>query len=217
MADQPMAGVTDGNSNAAASEAPRAGNARSTPGGTARYVLGLILFAGLYFLSGKFGLTLAFFNASASAVWPPTGLALAALVLFGLRLWPGVFIGAFLVNITTQGSLFTTLAIATGNTLEAVLGAWLLNRFAGGPKAFDRIHTVFRYLVLAALLSTIISATIGVSSLCLGGFGRWEQYRPLWLTWWLGDVVSDLVVAPFLMIWFGQPNVSRRPGQFLEI
>jgi len=145
------------------------------------------------------------------------GLALAALLLFGQRLWPGVFIGAFLVNITTQGSLLTSLALATGNTLEAVAGAWLLHKFAGGTKAFERIHTVFRHLALAALLSTLISATIGVSSLCLAGLARWQQFQPLWLTWWLGDVVSDVVVAPFLIIWLGPYKVRRRRRELIEI
>src|SRR3989449_11514773 len=84
--------------------------------------------AAAYFCAGKFGLSLAFVYASASAVWPPTGIALAALLLWGYRLWPGIFLGAFLVNITTQGSLATTLGIATGNTLEALLAAWGIDR-----------------------------------------------------------------------------------------
>src|SRR5213593_1117867 len=92
----------------------------------------------VYFLFGKLGLSLAFVNASASAVWPPTGLALAALLLWGYRLWPGIFLGAFLVNITTQGSTATSLGIAVGNTLEALLAAGLVQRFANGLRAFDR-------------------------------------------------------------------------------
>src|SRR3954467_12896822 len=95
----------------------------------------------LYFAAGKLGLSLAFVNASATAVWPPTGIALAALLLWGYRLWPGVFLGAFLANIITQGSVTTTLGIAAGNTLEALAGAWLVQRFARGPKAFDRAQS----------------------------------------------------------------------------
>src|SRR5436309_2709344 len=83
-----------------------------------REIVAILSLAAVYFSLGKFGLSLAFINASASAVWPPTGVALAVLLLFGLRLWPGIFIGAFLVNITTQGSVLTTLGIAAGNTLE---------------------------------------------------------------------------------------------------
>src|SRR5689334_24953312 len=88
--------------------------------------------AAVYFGCGAFGLSLALVNKSATAVWPPSGLALAALLLGGTRLWPGVFAGAFLVNILTQGSVATAVTIATGNTLEAVVGANLVIRFANG-------------------------------------------------------------------------------------
>ena len=133
-------------------------------------IAGIVALAITYFISGKFGLSAAFVNASATAVWPPTGIALAALVLWGTRLWPGVFLGAFLVNITTQGSLATTLGIATGNTLEALVAAGLVRRFIAGEKTFERAGRIFRFVVLAALLSTMVSATIGVTSLCLGGW-----------------------------------------------
>ena len=103
----------------------------------------------IYVGCGKFGLSLAFVNPSASPVWPPTGVALAALLIRGYRLWPGVFLGAFLVNITTQGSLATCLGIAVGNTGEALVGAWLVRRFAAGLKAFTRTRTFFRFVVLA--------------------------------------------------------------------
>src|SRR5437867_4272066 len=120
------------------------GNATATPSDLQEMIrrrfhngVAISILAAVYFCAGVLGLSLAFVNASVSAVWPPTGLALAALLLWGFRLWPGVFVGAFLVNITTQGSVSTTLGIATGNTLEAVLGAWLVGRFAGGLKVFD--------------------------------------------------------------------------------
>ncbi|HYY73020.1 MAG TPA: MASE1 domain-containing protein, partial [Candidatus Bathyarchaeia archaeon] len=171
---------------------------------------------GAYFLAGKFGLSLAFFHASASAVWPPSGIALAALLLWGYRLWPGIFLGAFLVNITTQGSAATTLGIATGNTLEAVIGAWLVGRYAGGLKAFERARNVFKFVVLAAILSTAVSATLGVTSLSLGGFAAWEDYQHIWLTWWLGDMVGNLIVAPLLVIWLTQPLFPLTAKQFVE-
>src|ERR1051325_902776 len=115
--------------------------------------------AAVYFACGKLGLSLALVNPSASTVWPPTGFALAALLLWGYRLWPGVFLGAFLVNITTQGSPATSLGIATGNTLEALLGAWMIGRFARGLKAFERVGSTFRFVLLAAVLSTTVSAS----------------------------------------------------------
>jgi hypothetical protein len=94
-----------------------------------------IVLAAVYALAGKLGLALAFVNPSASAVWPPTGIALAAILILGPRAWPGIFLGAFFVNETTTGSLSTSLAIAAGNTLEALVGAYLVNRFAGGRSA----------------------------------------------------------------------------------
>src|SRR5205823_8583686 len=90
------------------------------------------ILAVIYFIAGKLSLKLASLHASASPVWPPAGIALAALLFFGFRLWPAIFIGAFLFNLTTPGNIFTSFGIATGNTLEAVIGAWLIQRFAGG-------------------------------------------------------------------------------------
>ncbi|MCI0745145.1 MAG: MASE1 domain-containing protein [Verrucomicrobia subdivision 3 bacterium] len=163
-----------------------------------------LLLAGVYFCIGKFGLKLAFLHTSASPVWPPTGLALAALLLWGYRLWPGVFAGALLVNLTTLGtSVVADTGIAVGNTLEALLGAWFTHRFANGPRAFERAQDILRFVALAAIPSTALSATFGVTSLCVDGAAPWPQYLAIWVTWWLGDFVSDIVVAPFLLLWIG--------------
>jgi PAS domain S-box-containing protein len=166
----------------------------------------ILALAAIYLGAGKLGLSLAHIHASASAVWPPTGIALAALLLWGYRLWPGVFLGAFLVNITTQGSVATTFGVAAGNTLEALLSAWAINRYANGAKAFERARTSFMFVLLAPILSTVISATVGVTSLTLGGFAQWDQYARIWFTWWLGDAVGDLIVAPLPLIWMTQPH-----------
>jgi PAS domain S-box-containing protein len=171
----------------------------------------------VYFLSGKLGLSLAFLNASATAVWPPAGIALAALLLFGYRVWPGIFVGAFLVNVTTAGSVATSIGIAVGNTLEALVGAGLVQRFAHGRHAFDRPQDIFKYVFLAALFSTAISATFGVTSLTLGGFASWDQYGPVWLTWWLGDMVSDLIVAPLIFLWAGRRLQGFKWTAFFEL
>src|SRR4029077_15003032 len=115
----------------------------------------------IYFVVGKFGLMLASLHASASPVWPSAGIALAALLFLGYRVWPAIFVGAFLVNVTTAGDVATSLAIATGNTLEALAGAWLVNQFAGGKEFCDRPQGVFKF-ALAAGISTIISPAFGV-------------------------------------------------------
>jgi signal transduction histidine kinase len=154
----------------------------------------------IYFIAGKLGLMLASLHASASPVWPPAGIALAALLLLGYRAWPALFIGAFLVNVTTAGNFATSFAIATGNTLEALAGAWLVNRFADGTNAFDRPQGVFKF-ALAAAMSTIVSPVFGVTSLALAGFADWENYNAVWLTWWLGDATGDLVFTPLVLLW----------------
>src|SRR5207249_85824 len=118
--------------------------------------------------------------------------ALGASLLLGYRAWPAIFIGAFLVNVTTAGNVATSFAIATGNTLEALVGAWLVNRFAGGTNVFDRLQGVFKF-ALAAGISTIISPAFGVTSLGVAGFADWANHGAISLTWWLGDATGDLV------------------------
>ncbi len=161
-------------------------------------IIGLLTL--VYFIAGKFGLMLASLHASASPVWPPAGIALAALIVLGYRAWPAIFVGAFLVNVTTAGNVATSLAVASGNTLEAMCGAWLVNRFAGGTTVFNRPQGVFKF-ALAAVVSTIISPAFGVTSLALAGFADWANYGAIWLTWWLGDTTSDLLIAPLIILW----------------
>src|SRR6059058_5354486 len=154
----------------------------------------------VYFIAGKLGLMLASLHASASPVWPAAGIALGALLVLGYRVWPAIFVGAFLVNLTTAGNVATSLAIASGNTLEALCGAWLVNRFAGGTTVFDRPQGVFKF-ALAAVFSTIIGPAFGVTSLALAGFADWTNYGAIWLTWWLGDTTGDLLIAPLIILW----------------
>src|SRR5436305_14174253 len=161
-------------------------------------VIGIL--AIIYFVAGKLGLMLASLHASASPVWPPAGIALAALLLLGYRAWPAIFIGAFLVNVTTAGNVATSCAIATGNPLEALAGTWLVNRIAGGRNVFDRPQGVFKF-ALAAAISTVISPVFGVTSLGVAGFADWANYGAISLTWWLGDVTGDLVFTPLVLLW----------------
>src|SRR5215472_15913391 len=154
----------------------------------------------IYFVVGKFGLMLASLHASASPIWPSAGIALAAILVLGYRVWPAVFIGAFLVNVTNAGDLATSVAIATGNTLEALAGAWLVIRFARGNNFCDRPQDVFKF-ALAAAIAAMISPSFGVTSLALAGFADWTHYGAIWLTWWLGDATGDLVFAPLVVLW----------------
>src|SRR5436853_175955 len=186
-------------------------NARKIPTLPAISVLTLF-----YLIAGKLSLHLAFVHKSASPVWPPAGIALAALLVLGFRVWPAIFIGAFLVNLTTPGNIFTSFGIATGNTLEAVIGAWLVQRFAGGLRVFDRAYDVFRF-ALAVALSTLVSPTIGLTGLAIAGFADWANYPAIWLTWWLGDLGGVVVFAPLLVLWLAQPLRRLNPARDLEV
>src|SRR5688500_7657706 len=108
-----------------------------------------------YFAAGRLGLSLAFINDSASAVWPPTGIAFAALLVLGLGVWPAIFVGAVFVNVTTSGAVLPSIAIAVGNTLEAVVGAWLIARYAGGRAAFERPGDIVRFTLMTAIATAI--------------------------------------------------------------
>jgi integral membrane sensor domain MASE1 len=135
-----------------------------------------------------------------TAIWPPTGIALAALVLGGYRLWPGVALGAFLANSWTGIPVYSVLGITIGNTLEAVAGAYLLSQVAHFRPSLERVRDVLALAGLAAIVSTMVSATIGVASLLAADEIEASGFGSVWRTWWLGDMGGDLVVAPALMV-----------------
>jgi integral membrane sensor domain MASE1/anti-sigma regulatory factor (Ser/Thr protein kinase) len=179
------------------------------------YAAKLVGVAAVYYGSAKLGLELAFETRSVTAVWPPTGIALAAVVLWGRRMWPAIALGAFLANSWTGIPLYAVLGITAGNTLEALLGAYLLRRFAGFRPRLERVRDVVS-LVVAGALSTTISATLGVTSLLVADAISGDQFGSVWRTWWLGDLGGDLVVAPALLIAATQWPFNRAPGGPLE-
>ena len=180
--------------------------------------LRMIAVAGVYFIAGKLGLLLANVHTSVSPVWPATGIALAALLGWGIELWPAVFIGALLVNVSAALPADTSillrvaqaLGIGIGNTLEALVAAQLVIRFAGARNPFQQVANVFRYTFLAGSLSTAVSATIGTLTLLACGFMRAHAYPAAWLTWWLGDMIGAMLVAPLILLWTAKPGL--RPG-----
>jgi integral membrane sensor domain MASE1/anti-sigma regulatory factor (Ser/Thr protein kinase) len=167
-----------------------------------------------YFGSAKLGLALAFSNESVTAIWPPTGIALAALVLGGRGLWPGVLLGAFLANVTTDVPVYTAAGIAMGNTLEAVVGAWLLERFGFRPTLL-RLRDLFALVVFGAAISTAVSATIGVVSLSVGD-SLSESTLTTWRLWWLGDMGGDLLVASTIFVLVTHWPYRDLPGSAVE-
>lgn len=171
----------------------------------------------VYFVTGKLALKLAFFNASATPVWPCSGIALVILLTLGYRLWPVIFVGSFLVNLTTAGSILTSAGIATGNTLEAVLGCYFVLRYAGGRHAFERSQHIFKFTLWAAMLSTAVAASVGCSTLWIGGFVSSRDYSSTWFTWWLGDGVGILLLVPLLLLWAENPRFNWSRNQIFEL
>ena len=179
-------------------------------GGWVKYVVEVFAIAVVYVALAKFSLALASVNPSASPIWPPTGFALATMLLLGYRIWPAILVAAFIVNATTAGSLYTSLAIATGNTLECVIGAYLINRWSDGLGTFDTPAGVGRFAALCFLPSTAISATLGVVSLSLAGYADWANFAPIWLTWWMGNVAAALLITPVIVLWAKSPARSLK-------
>jgi signal transduction histidine kinase/ActR/RegA family two-component response regulator len=157
--------------------------------------------AAVYFGAGKVGLSLASLAEQITLVWPPTGIALAAVLLFGYRVWPGIALGAFLVNVASQEPPLVAAGIALGNSLEALIGAVLLQRLISFRNTLERLKDALGLIILAAILTTAVSASVGVAALCLGRLQPWTAYPYLWSEWWLGDAMGNLVIAPVILSW----------------
>lgn len=179
------------------------------------YLMHVALLVALYVGTAKLGLSLHAVGGFATAVWPPTGLALVALVLGGYRLWPGIALGAYLVNVWAGAPLLVAAGMALGNTFEALLGAAFLRHVVRIRPALDRLRDVAG-LVGAALLSTLVSATVGATSGWLGGVIATDVYDKAWRTWWLGDMNGDLVVAALLLTWSTRPKTILSSRLLLE-
>jgi PAS domain S-box-containing protein len=178
--------------------------------------VGLIsIVAALYFAAAKLSLMLAIPPGYATAVWPPSGLALAAVLLAGNRAWPGIWLGAALANVTVQSSALVAVFIGTGNALEAVLGASLIRHFMGVPRRFERGEDVFKFVGLVAIAS-IVAATIGVLSIVATGAIAWVDFPAHWWTWWQGDTTGIIIVTPLILLWTDTPPEARRLSRKLE-
>jgi PAS domain S-box-containing protein len=175
-------------------------------GGEGTVIRGLLLLlvrigllAVVYFGAGRLGLHLAVLPGNVSVLWPPTGIALAALLTFGLRLWPGVALGAFVVGISTGVAPEVAAGMAVGNTLEALVGAALLRRPLPDRFSLDGLPEFLALIGLGAVLSPILSAGMGVASLCLGGAVPWSSFPWLSTSWWLGDALGAVILVPALL------------------
>jgi PAS domain S-box-containing protein len=196
---------------------------------TLKNSLRILAVALIYFLTARFSLLLQFDNSNSSPVWPPSGIALAALIIFGRKFWPAIFIGAFSANLVAfisnnvagvPTAIATSLCIATGNTLEALTGNYLLknkNYILGISRHstelesagwFQRVNNVFWFLY-TSLIMCIVGAVIGPASVYLAAIINQENFMNVSFTWWVGDVSGVLVTTPLLLAWF-KPATEKK-------
>src|SRR5215469_782670 len=172
-----------------------------------------VALAALYVATGYVGLEIAGYARSVTLVWPPAGIALAALALGGRKLWPGIALGAFVVNLSTGVTTAVALGIATGNTLGALVGVELVERI-GVSTSLSRRRDVVA-LIAAAAGFPLVSASVGVATITLGGVIPSSQALGAWVWWWVGDGVGILLITPVLLTWFS-PNPVGARGRSLE-
>ncbi|HEY1350648.1 MAG TPA: MASE1 domain-containing protein [Ktedonobacteraceae bacterium] len=180
------------------------------------YGLALLTLAAVYVSVGRLGLSVETVSHFATLVWLPSGLAVAALFLWGNRLWPAILLGAFLTNLFTDAPVPVAIGISLGNTLEAVVCVALLRRVRVHP-ALSCVRDVLVLLLLAAPLSALLSATVGVGSLLLGGIVGWSAVPVTWSTWWCGDLMSLLLLTPLLFTWHGWSHAPFARWRLLEM
>ncbi len=178
-----------------------------------RYLAMIAVLALAYYAAAWLGLRVTMVSSNVSPLFPATGVALVGLLLFGYRLWPGIALGAFWAT-APDTSLWVGLGVAVGKTLEAGLAVYLMRRLAGFGRSLDRLQDVLGLVFFGAMLGSVVGATMGVASLCLGNFAAWEAFFDLWLVWWVGDTMGVLLTAPF--IWYGRSRFESEwtsPGR----
>ena len=180
------------------------------------YGLALITVTALYFGSGRLGLSLGAVSGFAALIWLPSGLSVAALFLWGFRLWPAVTLGAFFVNLFTGAPWPVAVGISIGNTLEAVVTTALLKREKVRPN-LESQYDVLVLALLAAPIGATISATVGVGSLWVGRVIVWPSVFATWGAWWLGDMISLLLLTPLLLTWSTLPQGRTSHKRLLEL
>lgn len=164
-----------------------------------RYVLQLAFVFALYFGAGKLGLAVPFTSSNVSPIWPAAGVAVAAVLIWGIQIAPAIAFAAFLVNFLTPVPTFASIAIGLGNASSAVIAGYLLKHFADFETSLPRLKDVLRLVVVAAVLATAVAASVGVTALTLVDAKAWTGYGSAWRIWWLGDAMGVLVVAPLLL------------------
>ncbi len=194
------------------------------------WMLQILGLAFAYFVTGKIGTFLAIPPGYATAIWPPSGIALAGILLYGYRVWPGILLGSLLVNFSTTWdirssfdifiSITIVLAISTGAALQAIVGAYLLRRFAGFPNSLGNEKEVFSFMLFGGILSSLVNSTLSVTTLVLSNRIPITNFLTNWGTWWVGDVIGVFIFTPLVLIWTLRPSsdwVNRRKAISLAV
>lgn len=182
-----------------------------------RYFAQLLLVAVLYYITGRLGLLLAVPPGFATAIWPPSGIALAAVLVYGYRVWPGILIGSFILNLSiadsqldSEISTMLALTIALGASLQAVFGAVLVGRFARFPNPLEQVRDVISVLLLGGVVGSLVNSSISTATLYGIGSVGGSAVGFVWLTWWVGDAIGVAVFAPFLLLLLAPENMISR-------
>jgi len=174
------------------------------------YLQRLVVVFAAYFVAGRIGLSVPFTNGNVSPVWPPSGIALAAILTWGYRVWPGITLAAFLVNFLSPIPHLAALGIAAGNTSAALVGAFLLKRIARF-QTLRQLRDVVGLVALAGICSTTIAASVGVASLFFSGVQPWFTYASAWAVWWLGDAMGVLLMTPLILTFRQLARIRDKP------
>src|SRR4030042_4173660 len=179
------------------------------------YLFKVLILAIIYHLVARLGLKMSYVQANTSPVWPPTGIGLAALLLFGYKLWPGITLGVLLGSLFTGAPFALALGMSVGNTLEALVAVYFLKRIIHLHNELDRIQDVVG-LIIVSFVCTTIGASIGSMTLMILGYSQWQYFWPIWTTWWIGDLLGALVVPPLLLTWISRPSIQASKRSYLE-
>ena len=176
----------------------------------------IITVAALYFGAARLGLLFAFEQQNTSPVWAPSGIAVAAMVLFGWRVWPAIYVGAAGIVLSTGLPIWASLLIGAGNTLEAVTAWWLISRFCKTENPFSTLQGLVCYACLAGVIAPAVSASVGSATLSTLGMLPAAGAAANWLTWWAGDAAGILIIGSLFIVWGLDLSLGRFRWQWME-
>jgi diguanylate cyclase (GGDEF)-like protein len=180
------------------------------------YLIKILLIAGAYFLSAKLGLQFEFLKGNITLIWPPSGIALAAILLMGYGAIPGLIIGSFTAAYSTGAPFLFALFTTIGNPLAAIVPFYLIKRFTSFQPQLDNLSSVTSLLAFGAVCGPFFSATFGSTGILVSGLDTWSNFLEVWFKWWLGDAMGVIVFAPFLLTWLNPYGTKFKLLRILE-